>query len=133
MPSHELLKENSYKTVKKPWGQEQWISLNDKYCLKKIFINKDQRTSLQYHEQKKETNFVLSGTVLFTISKDNKLENYTLTPGDAVNINPLAIHRFTAISDDVVLLESSTPEVDDVIRIEDDTQRPDGRIENEHE
>ena len=54
------------KLVKKPWGEELWIELNDKYCYKKICIDKGFRTSYQYHEEKLETNYMLFGTLRLT-------------------------------------------------------------------
>ena len=123
---------NEPKIVKKPWGKEEWIESNDHYCYKRIYINRGQRTSLQYHEKKLETNYVAKGTTHLVIGTDiNSLEQCIMIPGDSVTIKPSVIHRFIAISD-VILQEVSTSQVDDVIRISDDTNRPNGRIENEH-
>jgi len=103
-----------YKFVEKPWGWEQVIAKNDIYCLKRIMINAGHKTSLQYHEKKRETNFILKGEAIVTIG-ENK---YTLGPGSVINLEPGVIHRIEAITD-VVLVEASSPEIDDVVRIED--------------
>lgn len=120
------------KHVKKPWGEEIWIELNDRYCYKQIRINAGHQTSLQYHRQKLETNYVLSGTVLIWLEDEgHELRMYTGVAGDHFTVVPTRKHRIQALTD-AVLMEVSTPEVDDVVRVEDDTGRPDGRIESEH-
>jgi mannose-6-phosphate isomerase-like protein (cupin superfamily) len=107
------------KIIKKPWGSEELIELNSKYCLKKLFMKKGHRCSLQYHEKKIETIFVLEGILHIETDKDkiilNQGESITLSPGD--------VHRMSAIDIDALYLEASTPELDDVIRIEDDYGR----------
>ena len=106
------------KKVEKPWGKEEWLVLNDKYCLKRMYVNAGFRLSLQYHQQKTETMILEKGSC--TLQKNLMpilmvLDSpYTISPGD--------IHRIEAIEDSVIL-EVSTPEVDDVIRIEDDYDR----------
>jgi mannose-6-phosphate isomerase-like protein (cupin superfamily) len=114
------------KVVLKPWGKEIWLSL-DKYCYKRIYINAGYRTSLQYHNYKSETNYIISGEAKVLIGEtwyDAKANDYFV-------INPGVVHRVVAITD-IVLQEASTPETSDVIRLEDDTNRPDGKIESEH-
>jgi len=120
-------------TINKPWGKEIWLELNDKYCYKRIYINAGHRTSLQYHEKKMETNYIISGKAEVWIenTKTNEIEKLILKDGDYITIQPHAKHRVCAITD-IVLQEVSTPEVDDVIRLEDDTHRGSGRIESEH-
>jgi len=137
--------------VNKPWGQETWLELNDKYCYKKIFFKEGHQCSLQYHEHKKETIHVVSGTGYLYIEPDDNikaeevLSTYTLLLADrevticqipvqagfTVTIEPYRIHRLKAVTD-LTTLEVSTPEVDDCIRVQDDFDRPNGRIENEH-
>lgn len=105
-------------TKHKPWGREEWLVLNDKYCLKRLYITKGEKLSLQYHEKKKETMFLESGLCdlqlndAMILMKENKA--YTIQPND--------IHRLTAHKD-TVILEVSTPEIDDVIRLEDKYDR----------
>lgn len=120
------------KTVKKPWGKEIWLELNDRYCYKRIYINKGTRTSFQYHQKKYETNYIIEGEAEVWLENDNgEIVKKRMKKDEYFTIAPPRKHRVIAITD-VVLQEVSTPEVDDVIRIEDDAQRPSGRIESEH-
>ena len=120
------------KIVQKPWGKELWIELNEKYCYKQIHINAGARTSFQYHEQKIETNFIASGKAEIWLENDEGVvEKTVMQAGEYFTVHPPRKHRVIAITD-IILMEVSTPEVDDVIRLEDDTSRPDGRIESEH-
>lgn len=120
------------KIVTKPWGKEVWIELNDVYCYKRIYINAGYKTSLQYHEKKKETNYIISGTAEVWLENEHGIiEKKIMKENDFFNVLPPKKHRVIALTD-LILQEVSTPEVDDVIRIEDDTNRVDGRIEGEH-
>jgi len=120
------------KTVKKPWGKEVWLELNDKYCYKRIYINAGTKTSFQYHHKKKETNYIIEGEAEIWLENDSgEIDKTKMGPNDFFTVHPPKKHRVIAITD-VILQEVSTPEVDDVIRIEDDSNRPDGRIEEEH-
>lgn len=120
------------KTVIKPWGKEEWLELNDKYCYKRIYINKGYKTSFQYHEFKYETTYIISGEAEIWLENDlGIIEKKIKKSGDFYSVNPPKKHRVIALTD-VILQEVSTPEVDDVIRIEDDANREDGRIEGEH-
>ena len=121
------------KTVIKPWGKEVWLELNDRYCFKKIYINREHRTSFQYHEKKLETNYIIKGKAEVWLENDQGvIEKKVMKAGDFFTVQPLRKHRVVALTN-LILQEVSTPEVDDVIRIEDDTQRPSGRIESEHQ
>jgi choline kinase/quercetin dioxygenase-like cupin family protein/thiamine kinase-like enzyme len=120
------------KRVEKPWGWEQWFALNDHYCYKRIFIKAGTRTSLQYHKFKVETNYVISGKAEVWLENDDGIiEKKIMKSGDFFDVAPPKQHRVVALTD-VILQEVSTPHVDDVIRVEDDSNRPDGRIESEH-
>jgi len=120
------------KTVKKPWGEETWLELNEHYCFKKIWINAGCRTSLQYHVRKHETNYVFEGTARITLENSMEVNDVLmLSPGDAFSVSPGRLHRVEAITD-LTMFEVSTPDVDDVIRVEDDAGRPSGRIDSEH-
>lgn len=120
------------KTVSKPWGKEEWLELNDRYCYKRIYINKDYKTSYQYHKKKIETNYIISGIAEVWLENENGIVEKTIKKdGDFFNVAPPRKHRIIAITD-LILQEVSTPEVDDVIRIDDDTNRKNGRIEEEH-
>jgi len=120
------------KTVAKPWGKEIWLELNDKYCYKRIFINSGTRTSFQYHNKKLETNYIIEGEAEVWL-ENNKgiIEKRIMKKDDSFTVIPTKKHRVIAITN-IILQEVSTPEVDDVIRIEDDANRKDGRIESEH-
>jgi len=109
--------------IEKPWGTEEILEHNDRYVLKKLTMKKGHRCSLQYHEKKKETIYILSGVLCITWGKNkNELQSHNFTTDDVFTINPMEIHRMsTEIGS--VYLETSTPELDDVIRIEDDYDR----------
>jgi len=120
------------KIVTKPWGKEEWIELNDKYCFKRICIKSGYKTSLQYHEKKKETNYIISGEgEMWLENEKGIIEKNIIKPGDCVTIEPLIKHRIVALTD-IIFHEVSTPEVDDVIRVDDDNNRGNGCIESEH-
>ena len=104
--------------VEKPWGYEVWWARTDRYVGKQIHINKGHALSLQYHNKKDETIFVWSGKILFEREVDGKLVATEMGPGDAVHVTPPTVHRMTAIEDTDVF-EVSTPETDDVVRLED--------------
>ena len=120
------------KIVQKPWGKEIWLELNEKYCYKRIYINAGTRTSFQYHTHKLETNFIADGEAeIWLENNDGTIEKKIMKSGEYFTVHPPKKHRVIAITD-VVLMEVSTPEVDDVIRLDDDMSRPNGRIESEH-
>jgi mannose-6-phosphate isomerase-like protein (cupin superfamily) len=106
--------------VDKPWGYEVHFALVDgKYCGKALHVTGGQALSLQYHEQKEETISVQSGRLLFEVGTANDaLESFELAPGESVHIRPGIRHRMTALVDTIVL-EASTTELDDVVRVQD--------------
>ena len=110
------------KIVPKPWGEEVWICVNEHYALKKITLNKGERTSLQYHDYKIEHSYLLTGNI-HVISKVDGVEHVDeYFPGDVWHFKPKEIHRVVALETSV-FIEVSTPHLDDVIRVEDDYQR----------
>ena len=120
------------KTIYKPWGKELWLELNDKYCYKRIYINAGTKTSYQYHDQKLETNYIIEGTAEVWLENDEGIvEKKIMNAGDFFTVLPPRKHRVIAITD-VILQEVSTPEVDDVIRLSDDSGRGSGKIKHEH-
>jgi len=124
---------DSAKTVVKPWGKEIWLELNERYCYKRIYINAGTRTSFQYHEKKIETNYIIAGEAEVWLENDEgKIEKKKVGANDFFNVVPPKKHRVIALTG-LVLQEVSTPEVDDIIRIEDDSRRGDGKIESEHQ
>ena len=111
------------KIVEKPWGRELWIAHTDRYALKLIEIKKDTRSSLQYHVRKHEHIFIDRGTLQLEWENDTGvMETLVLNAGEVVENKPGRKHRATAL-EDVRLIEVSTPELDDVVRIEDDYGR----------
>lgn len=123
--------ENKYVTVKddyqtkisKPWGGEELIEYNDHYVMKKLFMKANQCCSMQYHELKRETVYVLSGKLKLYIGPTmEQLEEKIMLPGDSITIEPYTIHRMEGV-DDSYYLESSTNELYDVVRIQDNYGR----------
>ena len=107
--------------VEKPWGYEIWWARTDRYVGKLLHVKKGQSLSLQYHNVKDETIRILSGKLLFeTKPKDapGEMRRIEMKPGDSFHIPPLTLHRMTGLEDTDVL-EVSTPELDDVVRLED--------------
>lgn len=111
-------KRNEVKRVPKPWGHEIWFAVMPEYVGKILHIKKGHRYSLQYHEKKTETQYLLSGKVKFIIGK----EEVILNPGDKLDIPPLTIHRAEALKDSEIL-EVSTNDLDDVVKLADDYGR----------
>lgn len=123
---------NNKKIVEKPWGKEIWLELNDKYCYKRIEIKSGFKTSFQIHNFKRETNYIIQGKAEVWLENDDGIvEKYYMNEGDFFNVIPKRKHRVIAITD-LILQEVSTPEVDDVIRINDEFNRGDGKILEEH-
>ncbi len=111
------------KVVEKPWGRELWLAHTDKYALKIIEVNKGTRSSLQYHVKKHEHIYVDSGLLQVEWEDDaGQMHTLQLKPGDVIENKPGHKHRVLAL-ENVRLIEVSTPELDDVVRVEDDYSR----------
>jgi mannose-6-phosphate isomerase len=109
--------------VEKPWGHEIVWAHADQYVGKLIVIETGRRLSFQYHEAKDEWIYVLSGRLLLTLEDEAGLvEDHELGPGESAHVAVYRKHRYTAI-DTCTLIEVSTPELEDVVRIEDDFGR----------
>jgi mannose-6-phosphate isomerase-like protein (cupin superfamily) len=109
--------------VPKPWGEELIWALTDRYCGKVITIETGRRLSLQYHEQKDEAILVTKGRLRLVLEGDDGSDTVSeLGPGDSAHLSAGRRHRYEAI-ERVELVEVSTPELDDVVRIEDDFGR----------
>ena len=109
------------RSVEKPWGGEEIFAETDRYVGKILTVRAGQALSLQYHVRKDETMRVLSGACELHIGSEpgcRALEVAVLGPGSTVRITPGTVHRLIALSD-VRIVEVSTPEVDDVVRLED--------------
>ncbi len=128
-----------------PGGEELWLQWTARNCFKRIVLPAGRITSLQYHRQKYETNFIQEGRARIyrgpLIERASPEETLTATkggleiveggPGDFFPVPVGLVHRVEALTD-LVLLEASTTHVDDVVRLEDATGRGDGRIASEH-
>ena len=107
--------------VDKPWGYEIWWARTERYVGKILHVRKGESLSLQYHRVKDETIRIQSGRLLFETrgaDEEGELRRLELEPGDVVHITPGTLHRMTGLEDTDVL-EVSTPELDDVVRLED--------------
>lgn len=109
--------------VEKPWGHEEIWAKTNKYVGKKLVILPGHRLSLQYHEKKEETIYVLDGLLrVWNSKKDGDFKD--LLPGSVYHVKTGQVHRFGSPKGiKTTLIEVSTPELDDVIRLEDDYKR----------
>ena len=154
--SIDIKKIQDIKKVDKPWGYEKWIadgSPNFRYALKEILLKSKFKSSIQFHEFKEETNYIQKGEGILHYNPDpinfekyknneysedefidimNNLKKQKLYPGMVFHIKPGIIHRVEAITD-LTMIESSTIELDDVVRLNDEWGRHDGKIDSEHQ
>ena len=114
---------NLPRKIEKPWGFEVLFTETPKYTSKVLFVREGHRLSLLYNKVKDEVLYVHEGKVNMEIERYGEhKESLTLGAGDCVRITPLTRHRLTAI-EDTTLFEAPTPELDDVIRLDDDYGR----------
>jgi mannose-6-phosphate isomerase len=106
------------KIVEKPWGYELIWAHTDRYVGKILHINKGESLSYQYHVVKDETIRLLTGVLEMDIERDGERRKLRLAPGECLRIAPGMKHRMSAV-EDCDVLEVSTPELDDVVRLED--------------
>ncbi len=112
--------------VDKPWGHELWFAQTDRYAGKLLHVRAGQRLSVQYHEEKDETSYLLSGRLRLSQGQSaDSLVTTELAAGAAWRSEPGQVHTIEAI-EDAVVVEVSTPELDDVVRIFDRYGRADG-------
>jgi mannose-6-phosphate isomerase len=105
--------------VEKPWGYEVRWAVTDRYLGKILHVRKGEALSLQYHERKDECLLVVRGCVDTEIGGENgDLRTHRMREGDSVHLTPGTRHRLTAV-EDTDIYEVSTPEIDDVVRLED--------------
>lgn len=105
--------------VDKPWGYELRWAITDRYLGKVLHINKGEALSLQFHNHKEESQYVTAGALDIELGgADGVLTRYRMVKGDTLHIPPGTRHRITAI-EDTDIFEVSTPEIEDVVRIED--------------
>ena len=111
--------EYKVKRVEKPWGHELWWAGSKHYVGKIIVVNKGKRSSLQLHRKKTETFFVLRGRMRL----EHKGRVLTVGAGRSFHIEPGDVHRFSAPHGRITLLEVSTPQLHDIVRLQDDYGR----------
>ena len=106
--------------VEKPWGHEIIWAHTDQYVGKILHIKAGHALSVQYHEVKDETVYLLTGELKYWVRLEGSeaLEDQRLRPGDAFRITPGTVHYMEAVTDCDVL-EASTPHLDDVVRLKD--------------
>ena len=106
--------------IEKPWGYELLWALTERYCGKLIFVRAGQSLSLQFHNVKDEAWYVHEGRAKLELAAPGEgiTESEVVGPGVAFHFEPGTVHRVTAI-EDTLIVEVSTPEVDDVVRLED--------------
>jgi mannose-6-phosphate isomerase len=112
MPEHKPVR------VEKPWGYELIWAQTDRYVGKILHVAKGHALSLQYHRAKDETVHLLTGSLELQTGEGSTLDRRVLRPGESFHITPGLRHRMVALEDSDVL-EVSTPEIDDVVRLED--------------
>jgi mannose-6-phosphate isomerase len=105
-------------TVPKPWGHETIWAHTDRYVGKILHIKAGQALSVQYHNRKDETVHLLNGDLIYRVKLGDELEDMRLTQGQSFRITPGTVHQMEAITD-CDILEESTPELDDVVRLQD--------------
>ena len=105
--------------MEKPWGYEIIWAETDRYVGKVLHIASGQRLSRQYHERKDETFYVQEGTLELEIGEPPLIRSQRLAKGESFHCPPRTVHRMIASLGDVDVIEVSTPELDDVVRLED--------------
>lgn len=117
--------------VIKPWGEEQLIAENKHYVIRMLKVWAGEAVSMQYHKELVETIYVVSGTAEYYLQKPGGIMTKKIIgPGDVLQHRPYEIHRECAI-EDFQFIEISTPQINDIIRVEDDYGREKILIEGE--
>jgi len=115
--------EREPRRVEKPWGHEVWWARTDDYAGKLLYVDAGHQLSLQVHRQKDETSYLLSGRLRLTHGPSaGELSEEDIAPGQTWRIEPGTVHSIEALEDSVVL-EVSTPQLDDVVRLRDRYRR----------
>lgn len=104
--------------IDKPWGYELIWAHAEQYVGKILFVRAGEALSLQYHEIKDETIYIHTGEIDLLVEENGEMVTVRMKPGDSYRIKPVTKHRMVAI-EDTEILEASTPELDDVVRLED--------------
>ena len=106
------------RTVRKPWGHETIWAHTDRYVGKVLHIKAGQALSVQYHNRKDETIHLLTGEMIYRVKEGDDLRDVRLRAGESFRNEPGTVHQMEAVTDCDVL-EASTPDLDDVVRISD--------------
>lgn len=115
----DIVDQHRTRRVEKPWGYEIWYALTEDYAGKILHVDRGHRLSLQFHEQKDESCYLLTGRVLLIKGPTaDELTEQTLGPGQTWRNRPGDVHTIEALEDSDVL-EVSTPHLDDVVRLQD--------------
>jgi len=109
----------SVRKVEKPWGYELVFAHTDAYAGKILHVDAGQALSLQYHERKEETLYLLAGSYELVVEEGGEMVHRRLQPGDCYHVPVGTRHRMIAGPEGCDILEVSTPELDDVVRLED--------------
>ncbi len=109
----------SVRRVDKPWGYELIFAHTDRYAGKILHIDAGQALSLQYHEIKDETLHLLEGAYELEVEENGRTVRREMRPGDTYHIAPNTCHRMTTHTESCDILEVSTPELEDIVRLED--------------
>ncbi|MHB8233283.1 MAG: cupin domain-containing protein [Solirubrobacteraceae bacterium] len=105
--------------ITKPWGSELWYAHTDRYAGKILRVDAGQKLSVQYHDEKDETSYLLSGRLLLEQGeRAEAMQRRELEPGAVWRNAPRVVHTVEALEDSVIL-EVSTPELHDVVRLGD--------------
>ncbi len=112
------MKPVAVKRVDKPWGYELHWAVTNRYVGKVLHIHAGHALSLQYHERKEETILLWSGRLRFELRDGDRTVTREMQPGDVQHVPPRTVHRMTAL-EDCDIFEVSTPDLDDVVRLED--------------
>jgi mannose-1-phosphate guanylyltransferase len=107
------------RVVPKPWGREDWLVVGDRIAMKRLVVHAGKRFSLQYHERKEEAWLFVRGRARVTLG-DRVVE---VGPGTVIHVRPGTRHRVEAL-EEAEFIEVSTPELEDVVRLDDDFGRP---------
>jgi mannose-6-phosphate isomerase-like protein (cupin superfamily) len=113
------------RVIPKPWGEERLLAQTDRYAGKVLVLRQGHRLSLQYHERKHEVQYIECGRIKYTLGSADRPGEYrevTAEAGTVLVLPPGAVHRLEAL-EDARIFEVSTPELDDVVRLDDDYGR----------
>lgn len=114
--------------IQKPWGSEVLIEVNDRYVVKELHVNPGARLSLQYHHTKVEHMTLVAGRATLQLEQSDEWDNYVLTDLHMLYFTPIVVHppllhRLVAGPNGCLVVEVSSPHLDDICRVQDDHGR----------